>query len=88
MNSEHEPSGARARRHHRERCGAPHKQRVLYCGAMTPESAIALAPRFARVVLPIPVEQAFTYEIPEAMQALSRALEFGWPVLLDSEIPA
>ncbi len=28
------------------------------------------------------------WKIPEAMQALSRALEFGWPVLLDSEIPA
>jgi futalosine hydrolase len=25
------------------------------------------------------------WKIPEAMQALSRALEFGWPVLLDSE---
>ena len=34
---------------------------------MTPESAIALAPRFARVVLPLPIEQAFTYEIPDAM---------------------
>lgn len=28
------------------------------------------------------------WKIPEATQALSRALEFGWPVLLDSEIPA
>ena len=28
------------------------------------------------------------WKIPEAMQALSRALEFGWPVLLDSDIPA
>jgi futalosine hydrolase len=25
------------------------------------------------------------WKIPEAMQALSRALEFGWPVLLDSD---
>jgi futalosine hydrolase len=28
------------------------------------------------------------WKIPEAMLALSRALEYGWPVLLDSEIPA
>jgi futalosine hydrolase len=28
------------------------------------------------------------WKIPEAMQALARALECGWPVLLDSEIPA
>ena len=35
---------------------------------MTPENLIALAPRFARVVLPLPIEQAFTYEIPETMQ--------------------
>jgi futalosine hydrolase len=28
------------------------------------------------------------WKIPEALQALSRALEYGWPVLLDSEIPA
>jgi futalosine hydrolase len=28
------------------------------------------------------------WKIPEAMRALSRALEYGWPVLLDSEIPA
>ena len=35
---------------------------------MTPENLIALAPRFARVVLPLPIEQAFTYEIPDAMQ--------------------
>jgi futalosine hydrolase len=28
------------------------------------------------------------WKIVEAMQALSRALEAGWPVLLDSEIPA
>jgi hypothetical protein len=28
---------------------------------------IGIAPRFARIVLPIPVEQAFTYEIPEAL---------------------
>ena len=34
---------------------------------MTLESTIALTPRFARVVLPLPVEQAFTYEIPEAL---------------------
>jgi futalosine hydrolase len=27
-----------------------------------------------------------TWKIPEAMRALSKALEFGWPVLLDSEI--
>ena len=29
-----------------------------------------------------------TWKIPEALRALSRALEIGWPVLLDSEIPA
>jgi len=36
---------------------------------MSSGSIVALAPRFARVVLPIPVEQAFTYEIPAAMQS-------------------
>ncbi|HEX6790045.1 MAG TPA: primosomal protein N' [Candidatus Krumholzibacteria bacterium] len=34
---------------------------------MPPETLVALTPRFARVVLPIPVEQAFTYEIPESL---------------------
>jgi primosomal protein N' len=34
---------------------------------MSTESAVLVAPRFARVVLPIPVEQAFTYEIPEKL---------------------
>ena len=28
------------------------------------------------------------WKIPEALRALSRVLEVGWPVLLDSEIPA
>jgi len=36
---------------------------------MRPDTTVDVAapPRFARVVLPIPVEQAFTYEIPDAM---------------------
>lgn len=34
---------------------------------MSSETALDLVPRFAHVVLPIPVEQAFTYEIPDAL---------------------
>jgi primosomal protein N' (replication factor Y) len=36
---------------------------------MRPDTTVDIAapPRFARVVLPIPVEQAFTYEIPDAL---------------------
>src|SRR5215813_3727480 len=31
------------------------------------ETTVASTPRYARVVLPLPLEQAFTYEIPETM---------------------
>lgn len=34
---------------------------------MPPELLVTCHPRFARVVLPIPVDQPFTYEIPEAL---------------------
>ena len=34
---------------------------------MPPETAVSAAPRYARVVLPIPVEQSFTYEIPDLL---------------------
>src|SRR5688572_13091329 len=32
------------------------------------ESVLVNAPRYARVVLPLPVEQAFTYEIPDLLK--------------------
>lgn len=35
---------------------------------MSSPSVMVSTPRFARVVLPLPIEQAFTYEVPESMR--------------------